>query len=247
MRPAAHDRRRLQPDAGSGGRNGRGGGAPQPVFTASTPTTTAPRRAKWGPERRWAKYSTDSASRPTRSIGWTRLRRRSSCCATSARDTNTPPSSTRTRSTPRTSTTWPTNFRRRITWSSGSTTTTRCRCAATARSTRCAARRKSAVINSSLWGAIMEQDLPYALAAELEDIYQWTVDFFGIQKGDSFTVIYDERFHRRLGVGRHRARLGREILPGRQGVLRHSVPPERQDPILGGGRREPASRCSKPC
>ena len=30
--------------------------------------------------------------------------------------------------------------------------------------------KKSAVINSSLWGAIMEQDLPYALAAELEDI-----------------------------------------------------------------------------
>ena len=54
--------------------------------------------------------------------------------------------------------------------------------------------KKSATIDSSLWGAIMEQELPYALAAELEDIYQWTVDFFGIQKGDSFTVIYDERF-----------------------------------------------------
>lgn len=55
-------------------------------------------------------------------------------------------------------------------------------------------RKKSAVINSSLWGAIMEQNLPYSLAAEMEEIYQWTVDFFGIQKGDSFTVIYDERF-----------------------------------------------------
>ncbi len=54
--------------------------------------------------------------------------------------------------------------------------------------------KKQAVINSSLWGAIMEQNLPYALAAELEDVYQWTVDFFGIQKGDRFTVIYDERF-----------------------------------------------------
>ncbi len=54
--------------------------------------------------------------------------------------------------------------------------------------------KKSAVINSSLWGAIMEQNLPYALAAEMEDVYQWTIDFFGIQKGDSFTVIYDERF-----------------------------------------------------
>ena len=65
--------------------------------------------------------------------------------------------------------------------------------------------KKSAVINSSLWGAIMEQDLPYALAAELEDIYQWTVDFFGIQKGDGFTVIYDERFiddSVSVGIGR---------------------------------------------
>ena len=54
--------------------------------------------------------------------------------------------------------------------------------------------KKSATIQSSLWGAIMEQNLPYALAAEMEDVYQWTVDFFSIQKGDNFTVIYDERF-----------------------------------------------------
>ncbi len=64
--------------------------------------------------------------------------------------------------------------------------------------------KKSATINSSLWGAIMEQELPYALAAEMEDIYQWTVDFFGIQKGDNFTVIYDERYIDTLpaGIGR---------------------------------------------
>lgn len=54
--------------------------------------------------------------------------------------------------------------------------------------------KKSATITSSLWGAIMEQHLPYALASEMEDIYQWTVDFFGIRKGDHFTVIYEERF-----------------------------------------------------
>lgn len=65
--------------------------------------------------------------------------------------------------------------------------------------------KKSATINSSLWGAIMEQELPYALAAEMEDIYQWTVNFFGIQKGDNFTVIYDERFiddSVSVGIGR---------------------------------------------
>ena len=66
--------------------------------------------------------------------------------------------------------------------------------------------RKScrATINSSLWGTIMEQNLPYALAAEFEDIYQWTVDFFGIQAGDSFAVIYDEKVvdGETVGIGR---------------------------------------------
>ena len=47
---------------------------------------------------------------------------------------------------------------------------------------------RSSTIESSLWGAIMRDSLPYSLAAELENIYQWTVDFFGIQKGDHFTV-----------------------------------------------------------
>ena len=63
---------------------------------------------------------------------------------------------------------------------------------------------RSAVIESSLWGAIMRDSLPYSLAAELEDIYQWTVDFFGIQKGDHFTVIYDEKLidTTHVGIGR---------------------------------------------
>ena len=62
----------------------------------------------------------------------------------------------------------------------------------------------SASINSSLWGTIMENDLPYALAAEFEDIFQWTVDFFGIQPGDTFKVIYDEKFVdcSSVGIGR---------------------------------------------
>ena len=62
-------------------------------------------------------------------------------------------------------------------------------------------KKSTAVISSSLWGAIMESNLPYALASEMEDIYQWTVDFFGIQVGDRFTVIYDEKFIDTLSVG----------------------------------------------
>ncbi len=62
-------------------------------------------------------------------------------------------------------------------------------------------RKSTATINSSLWGAIMEAKLPYSLASEMEDIYQWTVDFFAIQQGDSFTVVYDEKFIDTLSVG----------------------------------------------
>lgn len=61
--------------------------------------------------------------------------------------------------------------------------------------------KRTAVINNSLWGAIMEEKLPYSLAAEMEDIYQWTIDFFGIQVKDSFTVIYDEKFIDTMSIG----------------------------------------------
>lgn len=61
--------------------------------------------------------------------------------------------------------------------------------------------KKTATIKSSLWGAIMAAKLPYALAAEMEDIYEWTIDFFGIREGDSFTVIYDEKFIDTVSVG----------------------------------------------
>lgn len=73
-----------------------------------------------------------------------------------------------------------------------------------AREIRLERRKSTALIESSLWGAIMKENLSYALAAELEDIYQWSVDFAGIKKGDSFTVIYDEKYVDtvKVGIGR---------------------------------------------
>ena len=52
----------------------------------------------------------------------------------------------------------------------------------------------SGVISSSLWNAMKENNITPMLAVELSDIYAWTIDFFGIQKGDRFTVVYDENF-----------------------------------------------------
>ncbi|MBP6977697.1 MAG: M23 family metallopeptidase [Bacteroidales bacterium] len=47
-------------------------------------------------------------------------------------------------------------------------------------------------INSSLWNALVESGSDPALALELSDIYEWTVDFFGIQKGDEYHVLYEQ-------------------------------------------------------
>lgn len=47
-------------------------------------------------------------------------------------------------------------------------------------------------IETSLWNAVVGQGIPFALALELSNIYAWNIDFFGLQKGDHFTVKYDE-------------------------------------------------------
>lgn len=49
-------------------------------------------------------------------------------------------------------------------------------------------------INSSLWNAILDGGMPPALASELNEIFQWTVDFFGLEEGDNFKVVYEEKF-----------------------------------------------------
>ena len=55
-------------------------------------------------------------------------------------------------------------------------------------------RYSEAVIESSLWNAMVGNDLPIELALELSEIYAWTIDFFGLQKGDSIRVYYDEMY-----------------------------------------------------
>jgi murein DD-endopeptidase MepM/ murein hydrolase activator NlpD len=50
----------------------------------------------------------------------------------------------------------------------------------------------SGVIHTSLWEAMMSSGASAQLASALSDIYAWQVDFFRIQKGDRFKVIYQE-------------------------------------------------------
>jgi murein DD-endopeptidase MepM/ murein hydrolase activator NlpD len=62
-------------------------------------------------------------------------------------------------------------------------------------------REVSGVINSSLYETLAENDISPALAVRMADIFAWSVDFYRIQKGDKFKVIYEEDFVQGESVG----------------------------------------------
>jgi murein DD-endopeptidase MepM/ murein hydrolase activator NlpD len=62
-------------------------------------------------------------------------------------------------------------------------------------------KRVDGSIVTSLWDAITKNNINPLVALELSDMYAWTVDFFGLQPGDHFTVIYDELYVDTLSIG----------------------------------------------
>ncbi len=54
--------------------------------------------------------------------------------------------------------------------------------------------QKSAVIDQSLYVSLMESDASPELAIKLSQIFAWQIDFYHLQKGDNFKVIYEELF-----------------------------------------------------
>jgi murein DD-endopeptidase MepM/ murein hydrolase activator NlpD len=67
----------------------------------------------------------------------------------------------------------------------------------------------SGVITSSLWNAIVgneniDPSMVFSMASNMEDAFQWTVDFHHVQKGDKFKLIFEEDWieGERVGVGR---------------------------------------------
>lgn len=47
-------------------------------------------------------------------------------------------------------------------------------------------------ISTSLWNDCQQAGIPVMMALKLSDVYDCTIDFFGLQSGDSFKVMYDE-------------------------------------------------------
>ncbi len=59
----------------------------------------------------------------------------------------------------------------------------------------------SGEIHSSLWESFIDINVNPFLAVELSEIFAWSIDFFGVQEGDRFKVIYDESYVDSNSVG----------------------------------------------
>lgn len=59
------------------------------------------------------------------------------------------------------------------------------------------------IIMGSLWKTMADAQADPNLAMALSEIYQWTIDFYAIQKGDEFKAIYEELYigDESIGIG----------------------------------------------
>ncbi len=53
-------------------------------------------------------------------------------------------------------------------------------------------REATGIIRTSLWNTIVENNLPQELVAHMARILAWSVDFYRIESGDRFKVLYEE-------------------------------------------------------
>ncbi len=72
------------------------------------------------------------------------------------------------------------------------------------------------IIKSSLWGALSGEPLGPEIALALEDIYGWSIDFFGLQKGDRFAAFYTRQVCEGQTIGLERVSTAVFIQGGRQ-------------------------------
>ena len=56
-------------------------------------------------------------------------------------------------------------------------------------------------ISTSLWNTMVENNIDPVMSIRLSEIYAWTVDFFGLDRGDHFKVIYEEQFVDSIPIG----------------------------------------------
>ena len=55
-------------------------------------------------------------------------------------------------------------------------------------------KKAGSVIDGALWFAMQDAGINPLMSNELSSIYAWTVDFFALQKGDKFKILYSEKY-----------------------------------------------------
>lgn len=84
-------------------------------------------------------------------------------------------------------------------------------------------------IDHSLYLTLDQNDIHPTLALSMADIYAWTIDFYHLQKGDRFKVIYEEEFVDSISLGVqvvHAAvfeHFGKEIYANRYTLSKDSI------------------------
>lgn len=70
-------------------------------------------------------------------------------------------------------------------------------------------REVAGTINSSLYATLIDQKVDAALAITLSEIYAWSIDFYRVQKGDNFKVVFEEKYvdNEFVGIGAIKAAL----------------------------------------
>jgi murein DD-endopeptidase MepM/ murein hydrolase activator NlpD len=56
-------------------------------------------------------------------------------------------------------------------------------------------------IKESLWKTMIENDINPLLAIELSEVYAWSINFFRLDQGDQFQVVYNEKYVDSTAIG----------------------------------------------
>ncbi len=62
-------------------------------------------------------------------------------------------------------------------------------------------RKEKGTIESSLWNAMVDNNIDPNVAIAMSEIYAWSIDFFGLQKGDYFKIVYTDKYVDTMSVG----------------------------------------------
>jgi murein DD-endopeptidase MepM/ murein hydrolase activator NlpD len=70
--------------------------------------------------------------------------------------------------------------------------------------TRKVMKYRGGTISTSLWNSMVENNISPVLAIDLSEIFAWSIDFFGLQAGDRYKLIYEENYIDTIPAGIHK-------------------------------------------